>query len=402
MVVSVSGCLPGTGGTASTSGGQAGNETVEPGVSADRGVATTPVVPSVAPTETVVPEGTVDEEVDSLAPTSASVQSDAEPHPAKSVAPAPEAGGGPAPSPAAAAAAKPAAVPAGTWLSGAAGTGAASGAFGSWRGRDLEIAGQWSDTNEAMIHLWDMAPGSQWWGWDGPIDTAIGAIGPGETWAQAAVGAYDARWRQSLTNLRKLRGDRGTVYIRFAHEMNSDWYPWSVDASETQAFRTAWQRFRALQQEVFPESQLVFCVNRESVNTGIDWRKTFPGAQYVDVMSVDYYNQWPYVGTSQEWTASLDDVDQYGAPKGLEKHREFAESVGLPLAISEWSGNADWGDSTAFMEGMYGFLSDHAGGGGGQMLYEILFNVDGYDRRFYVYGDGVRMPQTASAYQRLW
>ena len=34
------------------------------------------------------------------------------------------------------------------------------------------------------------------------MDVAIGAIGPGETWAAAAQGAYDARWRTSLTKLR--------------------------------------------------------------------------------------------------------------------------------------------------------------------------------------------------------
>ncbi|WP_347059032.1 glycosyl hydrolase [Blastococcus sp. HT6-30] len=294
------------------------------------------------------------------------------------------------------------AAPAGQWLSGAAGTGVSSGEFGEWRGRPVDIVGQWSDTNEAMVHLWDMAPGSQWWDWDGPIDTAIGAIGPDETWAQAAAGAYDTRWRQSLTNLRNLRGDRGTLYIRFAHEMNGNWYPWSVDAGEAEDFQSAWKRFRALQQEIYPESKLVFSLNRESVDSGIDWRETFPGAEYVDVMSVDYYNQFPYVGTAQDWVESLDDVDAYGAPKGLEGHRQFAESVGLPLAVSEWSGNADWGDSPAFIEGMHDFFSTHAGDGPGEILYEILFNVDGYDRRFYMYGDGVRMPESAEAYRNLW
>ena len=397
VVVSVSGCLPGAEGVGGTQISadeqpQAQVPTVGSGSGAvdepEPTTAPAPVEALVAPSETVVPEPLGGVEAGASTPTAEAV----EPQPAREVAE--ETAGS--------AAARQDTVPAGTWLSGAAGTGAASGAFGTWRGRDLEIAGQWSDTNEAMVHLWGLGAGSEWANWNGPVDVAIGAISAGESWAQAAAGAYDARWRQSLANLKKLRGDRGTVYIRFAHEMNSDWYPWSVDASEAQAFRSAWQRFRGLQEEIFPEAQLVFCVNRESVNTGIDWRKTFPGAEYVDVMSVDYYNQWPHVRTAQEWTASLDDVDQYGAPKGLGKHREFAESVGLPLAISEWSGNADHGDSAAFMEGMYGFFSDHAGGGAGQMKYEILFNVDGYDRRFYVFGDGVRMPQTAAAYQRLW
>ncbi|SHF62485.1 glycosyl hydrolase [Geodermatophilus nigrescens] len=289
-----------------------------------------------------------------------------------------------------------------TWLSGAAGTGVATGDFAEWRGSPVTIVGQWSDTNEAMVHLWGIAEGSEWEDYEGPMDVAIGAIGEGESWAAAAQGAYDDRWRQSLTNLREIRGDRGTVYIRFAHESNGNWYQWSVDATEAADFRAAWQRFRALQQEVFPEAQLVFNVNRESVNSGIDWRETFPGAEYVDVYSVDYYNQWPFVGTAEEWAESMDDVDQWGAPKGLEAHRQFAESVGLPMAVSEWSNNAEWGDSPAFMRGMHDFFAEHSGDGPGELLYEILFNVDGYDHQFYVYGDDVLMPEAAEAYRDLW
>ncbi|RBY87379.1 glycosyl hydrolase [Blastococcus sp. TF02A-26] len=297
--------------------------------------------------------------------------------------------------------------PAGTgvWLSGASGDAAVSGEFTDWRGRPLEIAGQWSDTNEAMVELWDLAPGGDWADWDGPIDIAIGAIDDGETWEAAADGAYDERWRESLTRLQEFRGDKsGATYIRFAHESNSDWYPWSVDSTEAEDFRAAWNRFRALQQEIYPESLLVFNVNRESVETGIDWRETFPGANQVDVLGVDYYNQYPYAGTDEEFQESLDDVDEYGAPKGLEAHRQFAEDMGLPFAVSEWSGNADFGDSPAFVEGMYQWFSMHGGTGAGQVLYEILFNVedDRYGNRFLIFGDDVRMPDSAEAYRRLW
>ncbi len=292
---------------------------------------------------------------------------------------------------------------AGEWMSGSSGDGIMNGDFAAWRGRDVEIAGSWSDNNENMTEMWQFQEGFDFAEWDGPMDVAIGAIGADETWEDAAAGAYDDRWRASLTKLRELWSDRsGTLYVRFAHESNGNWYPWAVSWGEEEAFKAAWQRFRGLQQEIYPESQLVFCVNRESVESGLDWRETFPGAEYVDVMSVDYYNQYPYVGTPQEWRDSLDDYDQLGGPKGLERHREFAESVGLPLAISEWSGNADNGDSPVFIEGMYDFLSTHGGTGPGEVLYEILFNVSGYEEKFLLYGDGVRMPESSETYRRLW
>lgn len=296
----------------------------------------------------------------------------------------------------------PAAARQGTWLSGASGTGVADGSMAAWRGRPMEIAGSWSDNNQDMLYLWQLQPGAEFGSWNLPMDVAIGAIGAGETWAQAAQGAYDARWRQSLTKARDLWAHRpGTLFIRFAHEMNGNWYPWSVEAGEAGDFITAWKRFHDLQEQIYPAAQLVFCVNRESIGTGIDWRQTFPGAAYVDVMGVDYYNQYPYVSDAAGWAASLDDRDQYGSPKGLEAHLAFARENGLPLAVPEWSAKASQGDSPAFVRGMYEFFRAHQGSGSGQLLYEIQFNVDMHGDDYRLFGGG-KLPTSAAMYRDLW
>ncbi len=290
-------------------------------------------------------------------------------------------------------------VAAGTWLSGAAGDGVTDGSFAAWRGTPLGIAGTWADNNEAMVELWQIDSGGEFGDWDQALDIAIGAIGEGESWAAAADGAYDERWRASLTNMRDMWGDRtAPLFIRFAHEMNGDWYDWSVDAGNHQDFIAAWRHFRALQQEIFPESKLVFAVNRESVGNDIDWRETFPGAEYVDVMGVDYYNQYPSVESAADWDASLTEVDEWGAPKGLQAHLDFARSVGLPLGIPEWSGKAENADSVAWMQGMHDFFASNAGGGAGQVLYDIQFNVDMHDDSYRVFPD-TRMPASAEAYR---
>jgi hypothetical protein len=65
-----------------------------------------------------------------------------------------------------------------------------------------------------------------------------------------------------------------------------------VGVGDVDAFGRAWKRFRGLQQ-IFPAAKPVFCVNRETVGTGIDWWSAFPGAQYVGVMRVDYCNRHP-------------------------------------------------------------------------------------------------------------
>ena len=292
--------------------------------------------------------------------------------------------------------------PPAVWLSGAAGDGVVEGDFGAWRGRDVDIAGTWADDDEAQTALWTLQPGAALADWNKPLDIAVGAISAEETWAEAAEGAYDDRWRESLENLRDLWSGRdGTLYIRFAHEMNGNWYPWSVGPDEVDAFVASWGRFRALQQEIFPESQLVFCVNRETVGSSLDWRELFPGADEVDVMGVDYYNQHPYVGTDREWQDAVEQVDGAGAPKGLQAHLDFARSAGLPLAVPEWSGNADGGDSTAFIEGMHDFFQTHAGSDAGELLYEIQFNVDTDDSNWLLFGN-TRMPLSADAYRRLF
>jgi Glycosyl hydrolase family 26 len=289
------------------------------------------------------------------------------------------------------------------WRSGASGEGVASGEFGEWRGRPVDIAATWVDNNEAMLEFLPLQPGEEYGGWEPALDIAVGAFDGEESWADAADGEYEDRWEESLSNLRELRADLpGAVYIRFAHEMNGNWYPWSVTEDSADDFVTAWRRFRALQQEIYPEAQLVFCVNQESVGTGIDWREFFPGEEYVDVMAVDYYNQNPFVGSVEDWNDGLDATDDFGSPKGLQQHLDFARSVGLPLAVPEWSGVAEEGDSPAFIEGMYDFFDAHGGDGAGEILYEIQFNVVLDDHPFSLFDEYTRMPESAETYQRLW
>ncbi len=291
------------------------------------------------------------------------------------------------------------------WLSGASGVGVADGTFGAWRGRPVQVAGTWNDNLESQAEQWTLRSGFELGDWDGPVDDAVGAIfkDRGETWAAAATGAYDERWRTMLTNLSRARAGRsGTLFLRFAHELNGDWYPWSVTAAEASDFKEAWSRFRSIQVETLPQAQLVFCVNAETSGAlGLDWRDAFPGRDLVDVMAVDYYNQFPFVDDTAGFRTALGAVDQWGAPRGLERHREFARSVGLPFAIPEWSSNAGQGDSPAFVRGFKAWLDEHAGTAPGEVLYEIQFNVAGYDGDFQLHPD-TSQPRAASTYTQLW
>jgi hypothetical protein len=296
-----------------------------------------------------------------------------------------------------------------TWLSGSSGPTASNGSFATWRGEQLGIAGTWADN----VYVQPNPPQctSEYGSWTKSLDIAIGAIFSGESWSAAASGTYDARWSQSLTNLRdKCANHMQTVYIRFAHEMNGSWYPWKVTTADKDNFIVAWKRFRNLQKSLFPAGKLVFCVNRESVSSGFDWRQSVPGysdgttSQWIDVGCVDYYNQYPAAKTQAEFDSIILQNDGYGAPKGLEKHRQFWGSQGLPLGIGEWNNNADSsqaGDAPAFMTAMYNYFSSYGGTGAGNVLYEILYNAqDSGQPQFWIY-ENTNMPNAAAAYKNL-
>ncbi|WP_222262177.1 Gmad2 immunoglobulin-like domain-containing protein [Modestobacter marinus] len=287
------------------------------------------------------------------------------------------------------------------WGAGASGAGVPDGSFAAWRGSPVTIAGTWANTAAGQLKLWPLH--GEYAGWTGDLEIAIGAIEKEETWAQAAQGAYDQRWTQSLQEAARLWAGRpGTLYLRFAHEFNGDWYPWSVTPASLADFKTGWQRFRALQQQHFPAAKLVFSPNSETMDEfGMDWRQAFPGPGQVDVISTTYYNSWFFTDTVDGFRHRALDYNAWGGPRGPQRFLEFARSVGLPLALSEWGVYAPHGDSTTWMEQMYGFLNANAGSGPGQVLYEIFFNEVQDNNGFAVFPD-TKVPNSAATYCRLW
>lgn len=293
-----------------------------------------------------------------------------------------------------------------TWTSGAAGDGVANGDFGRWRGSPVDIAATWNDSLEAQINQWTLLPGAEYAEWDADLDLAVGAIykDQGESWSAAADGAYDERWADALRTVDQARGGRGgTLYLRFAHEFNGEWEPWSVSSSEVDDFKVAWSRFRDLQQELLPRAQLVFSPTSEtSASLDLRWTDATPAAEDVDVLAVDYYNQYPFVDDQESFDDLLTAVDEQGAPRGLEAHRAYAGEQGKPFAIPEWNSNADMGDSEAFMVLMRRWLEENAGTGAGQVLYEIQFNVSSYGEGQFMTHPVGRQPAASAAYRALW
>jgi len=305
------------------------------------------------------------------------------------------------------------------WLSGASSDESADGRYGRWRGTAIAIGGTWDNGNAQQVEMHTICPGGPWAGWDKALDVAVGAIDVkrGETWAAAAKGAYSARWTKNLQRIKQCWGSRdpAKLYIRFAHEMNLAGSTWRVRGGEEASFVKAITLYSTLRYQILPEAKVVLCPNDGTESKqlgGLDIRKLWPGKDpqgrpVADVYAVDSYNMNPHVNTVADFTKKINGAYGDGMPLGIEKHRQFAASVGAPFAIGEWSNSGDpnngggGGESPLYVQQFFAWAKAHAGDlnhpAPGQVIYEVQFNL--WDQ--YAFWPKTMQPRTAAAYRAL-
>ncbi|WP_457965146.1 beta-mannanase [Arthrobacter sp. D1-29] len=170
------------------------------------------------------------------------------------------------------------------------------------------------------------------WLWGGN-----GANQPAFALDRITAGDYDtyiAKWGTALASWGK------PVMLRFAHEMNGNWYPWAESANGNQAgdYVAAWRHVHDVVAATGASNvQWVWSPNVPY------WGSTplaglYPGAGYVDAVSLDGYN-W---GTSASWSTWTSPASLFG--EGLTALRSLAP--GKPIMISE-TGSAEAGGSKA-------------------------------------------------------
>ncbi len=139
------------------------------------------------------------------------------------------------------------------------------------------------------------------------------------------------------------------IWIRFAHEFNGNWYPWSVSANNRdpqvyiKAFRHVQNRFRKA--GAF-NVRWIWCLNAESVPDA-SWNdplRAYPGDDYVDMISIDGYNFGTAVSGSRWQTFN----QIFGEPYA-EVSRKFPNK---PLMIGEIGCATVGGDKVAWMRDM--------------------------------------------------
>lgn len=174
------------------------------------------------------------------------------------------------------------------------------------------------------------------------------------------AGRYDAYIR---TFAERLKDSDGPIYLRFAHEMNGDWYPWSAAKIGSELYRSVYRHVKDVCDAAGAGNiRWVYAVNWEDVPAGNDWRESYPGDAYVDWIGIDGYN-W---GASQTWSRWMTFPEIF-----QKRYDEVAAWTEKPLMISEFGSSSDGGDKAAWIDEAFASLEKMP-----RIRAFALFNVD--------------------------
>jgi beta-mannanase len=194
------------------------------------------------------------------------------------------------------------------------------------------------------------------WTWGG------GTNQPAYTLDRITAGDFDPylrQWGQAL-------GTWGhPVMLRFGHEMNGDWYPWSEQANSNTPgdYVAAWRHVHDTVAAA-GATNVTWVWNPNvpySGATGLGG--LYPGASYVDAVALDGYN-W---GTSASWSTWLSPAELFG--DGLAQLRALAP--GKEIVIAETSSAEQGGSKAAWNTSLISYLDAQA-----DVTAVVWFNFD--------------------------
>jgi hypothetical protein len=165
-----------------------------------------------------------------------------------------------------------------------------------------------------------------------PWDYRLGRNQPSYSLRNIIQGKFDAYIRENAQAMEEVHGP---VWLRFAHEMNSPTYPWSVgvNGNTGEQYVEAWRRVvRIFRSQGATNVKFVWAPNSPSP-TDPPMRTLYPGDKWVDYAAFDSYN-W---GGSR-WTSPRATLDWV--------YRQVRAVSKRPVIITE-TGSASSGGSKA-------------------------------------------------------
>lgn len=179
-----------------------------------------------------------------------------------------------------------------------------------------------------------------------PWDAAGGLTQPAYSLRATIAGVHDPlirAWAQAAAGWGK------PLYLKFAHEMNGDWYPWaaSVNGNTAAQYITMWTHVRAIfRQEGATNVRWVWSPNIAYPGS-TPFAQVYPGDRAVDWVGLDGYN----FGTSQSWSQWTSFADVF-APS----YDSVARIASKPMLIGETASSELGGDKAAWIT--QGLLTD--------------------------------------------
>jgi hypothetical protein len=172
--------------------------------------------------------------------------------------------------------------------------------------------------------------------------------------AEVANGAGDQHFRSIaqaiLANADQVDAPDGSIYVRTGWEMGGEWFPWGQQGNDNpDLFIKAFQHFADAFHGVSDRFKVIWDIAHDRGDTS----KFYPGDQYVDVMSMDFYwhPQWWGTDGGDAWAKIRDN------PYGPAWFESFADQHGKPTAYSEW-GVPEGYDATEFIQGVDAWFND--------------------------------------------
>lgn len=213
----------------------------------------------------------------------------------------------------------------GRWASGASlGFGTDPAAFSTLRGEPVTYIRIWADVSLAEMQNIGMMDAYR--SFTGTLEIGCGGPQGGQTWASAATGGMDATWKAQMATINAKWGSIAAVQLSMAHELNGNWYPWSVKSGQQANVIAAWRRFHGIVQSdlVAKGRNAKVTINFNAEDVGAPARESYwPGDAFVDIVGVDVYdglgNHEPQI---PGWLA-------------------FAKSHGKAVSFPEWGLNPE-------------------------------------------------------------
>lgn len=135
----------------------------------------------------------------------------------------------------------------------------------------------------------------------------------------------------------------GVVYLRYAHEMNGFWYPWSHDAS---GYRRAWRHVVGVVRHAASNVRMVWSVNPSLYVPKATWAKRlrayWPGRQYVD-----------FIGST---VINFGGRKNYSIERFTDRLRAMHSLYRLPMMITE--ANTDYRLRRRWLHGLRHMVDD--------------------------------------------